>query len=98
MIDKPGEGLAATAVGWLDQHLIGTANPTGHVGYIASMYTEPVFRRRGLGRLTLTALIEWMRSAGVKTVNLHASPDGEGLYRAMGFSDPAETALTLRLD
>jgi GNAT superfamily N-acetyltransferase len=98
VVDKPGQGLAATAVGWLDQHLIGTTNPTGQVGYIANMYTDPAFRRRGLGRLTLTALIEWMRSAGVKMVNLHASSDGESLYRAMGFSDPAETALTLRLD
>ena len=98
VVDKPGQGLAATAIGWLDQHLIGTTNPTGQVGYIANMYTDPAFRRRGLGRLTLTALLGWMRAAGIRTVNLHASADGESLYRAMGFTNPAETALTLRLD
>ncbi|MGI8680424.1 MAG: GNAT family N-acetyltransferase [Jatrophihabitans sp.] len=98
VIDNPQGGLAAVAIGWLDQHLIGTANPTGRVGYIANMCTEPDFRRRGFGRITLTALLDWMRSTDTKTVNLHASADGEALYRSFGFTDPAETALTLRLD
>lgn len=77
MSDKPDGGLAAVAIGWLDQHLIGTANPTGRVGYVANMCTEPDFRRRGFGRITLTALLDWMRSTGTRTVNLHASTDGE---------------------
>ena len=32
VVDRPGSGLAACAVGWLNEHLIGTANPVGRVG------------------------------------------------------------------
>lgn len=98
VIDKPDGGVAAVAIGWLNQHLIGTANQTGRVGYVANMCTEPAFRRRGFGRITLTALLDWMRSTDTRTVNLHASTDGEALYRSLGFTDPSETALTLRLN
>ena len=41
--------------------------------------------------------LEWMREAGVGTVDLHASPDGEPLYRSLGFTEPGQPALTLRL-
>ena len=47
VVDRPGGGLAACAVGWLNEHLIGTANQVGRVGYIANMSTDPAYRRRG---------------------------------------------------
>lgn len=96
--DRPGQPLAACAVGWLNPHLIGTRNQIGMTGYIANMSTDPAFRRRGYGRRTLTALLDWMRSTGISTVDLHATADGEHLYRARGFTEPADQALTLRLD
>ena len=30
------------------------------------------------------------------TVDLHATPDGEPLYRSLGFTEPTDRALTLR--
>jgi ribosomal protein S18 acetylase RimI-like enzyme len=96
VVDRPGGGLAACAVGWLNEHLIGTANQVGRVGYIANMSTDPAYRRRGYGRAALVALLAWLRSTGITTVDLHATPDGEALYRSLGFTDPTDPALTLR--
>jgi ribosomal protein S18 acetylase RimI-like enzyme len=96
VVDRPGGGLAACAVGWLNEHLIGTANQLGRVGYIANMSTDPAYRRRGYARATLVALLAWLRSTGITTVDLHAPPDGESLYRSLGFTEPTEPALTLR--
>ena len=97
VVDRPeGGGLAASAVGWLNDHLIATTNPIGKVGYIANMCTDPDHRRRGYGRATLVALLDWLRSTGITTVDLHATPDGEPLYRSLGFAPPTDPALTLR--
>ncbi len=97
VIDKPGGGLAACAVGWLNPHLIGLHNMTERTGYVANMSTDREYRRRGYGRVLLSAIIGWMRSGGVGIVHLHASGDGEALYRSFGFTEPQENALTLRL-
>ena len=96
VVDRPGGVLAASAVGWLNEHLIGTTNPVGKVGYIANMCTDPEHRRRGYGRATLVALLAWLRSTGITTVDLHATPDGAPLYRSLGFAAPTDPALTLR--
>lgn len=97
VVDKPDEGIAAVAVGWVNQHLIGTADRTGRVGYVANISTDPAFRRRGYSRATLTDLLTWFRSTGVSMIDLHATADGEHLYRSMGFTDPSHPALTLHL-
>lgn len=97
VVDQPDGRLAATAVGWLNEHLIGTKNTVGRMGHIANMSSDPGFRRRGYAQATLTELLTWMRSSGITTVDLHATPDGENLYRQMGFTESVETALTLRL-
>lgn len=52
VVDQPDAGLAAVAVGWLDQHLIGPTNPSGQVGYVANICTDSAFRRRGYSRNT----------------------------------------------
>jgi GNAT superfamily N-acetyltransferase len=96
VVEAPEGGLAASAAGWLNDHLIGTVNPTGKVGYIANMCTDPAHRRRGYGRATLVSLLGWLRSTGITTVDLHATPDGEPLYRSLGFTAPVDPALTLR--
>jgi GNAT superfamily N-acetyltransferase len=97
VIDKPDRGLAACAVGWLNPHLVGLHNLSARTGYVANMSTDVAYRRRGYGQATLAALLDWLRSTGVGRVNLHASPDGESLYRSLGFTEPQEPALTLRL-
>jgi len=72
-------------------------NLTGRRGYIANTCTDVGFRSRGYGRATVTQLVDWMRAAGVPVVDLQATPDGEPLYRSLGFTDPWAPALSLRL-
>jgi GNAT superfamily N-acetyltransferase len=93
-----GDGcLAAAAAGWLDHYLIGAISPVPRIAYIANVCTDPAYRRRGYARAATTALLDWIRTTGVVRVNLHATPDAEPLYRALGFTDPDDRALTLRL-
>ena len=89
--------LAAGAAGWLDHHLVGVSNPVPRIGYIANVCTDHAYRRRGYARAVTGALLDWIRAAGVARVNLHTTPAAEPLYRALGFTDPADRSLTLRL-
>jgi GNAT superfamily N-acetyltransferase len=89
----PGHLLACGA-GVISPRLPGPAGDA-RAGYIQWMSTEPGSRRRGLGRAVLRALLEWFESEGVDNVELHASPDGEQLYRSEGFWE-GSTALALR--
>ena len=98
VIDKPdATGLAACMVGWLIPHLIGLHNLSGRHGYIANACTDVGYRGRGYARATITELLDWMRATGVGRVDLHASHDGEPLYRSLGFTPPKFADLMLRL-
>jgi ribosomal protein S18 acetylase RimI-like enzyme len=97
VVDRPAAGLAAAAVGWLERRLIGTANPTGRIGYIANVSTDPDERHRGHARRTMTELVAWFRTTGISMVTLNAAPDGDRLYRSLGFIEPEDPELVLRL-
>ena len=62
---------------------------------ILNMYTEAEFRRRGLARRLMQAMIDWCRDEGYKTVSLHASDYGRPLYESLGFKPTNEMRLTL---
>ncbi|GLW32703.1 hypothetical protein Areg01_56410 [Actinoplanes regularis] len=97
--DRPdGAGLAACAVGSIEQRLGGPSYPDGRVGYVFNVVTDPDMRRRGYSRECVTALIEWFRKHGVRAVDLRASADGEPLYRSLGFRRVTEPAMRLDLD
>ena len=91
--DEPGV-LAASSVGVIERRLPGPANPTGMTGYILSVATDPRFRRQGHARAVVTATLDWLRVRGVPRVDLHASEEGESLYRDLGFHEPRGLALT----
>ena len=80
-----GDGLAACAVGQVDQRLPGPGNPTGSRGYVYNVVTAARHRRRGYSRACMEALLAWFASVGVTTVDLRASTDGEPLYASLGF-------------
>ena len=63
--------------------------------YILNVYTEPDYRRRGIARRIVTAIVDWCRAQGFKTVTLHASDDGYALYSGLGFKPTNEMRLTL---
>lgn len=91
--DEPGV-LAAGSVGVIQRRLPGPSNPSGLTGYILSVATDPRFRRQGHARAVVTATLEWLRGRGIPRVDLHASDEGEALYRDLGFHEPRGIALT----
>lgn len=60
--------------------------PTGRIGLVSSMFTEPAYRRRGIARDLLCRELEEARARGVGVVQITASDAGVPLYRALGFS------------
>ncbi len=94
--DPPG-ALAACAVGAVEYRLGGPGNPTGETGYVFNVVTDPDQRRRGYSRRCMTALLDWYRHRGVGTIDLRASPQGEPLYRSLGFVATPDPAMRLRL-
>ncbi|MDI6101499.1 GNAT family N-acetyltransferase [Actinoplanes sp. NEAU-A12] len=92
-----GSGLAACAVGAIEERLGNPSNPDGRVGYVFNVSTEPALRRRGYSRACMEALLQWFRDQGVRAVDLRASPDGESLYASLGFVRTSEPGMRLRL-
>jgi GNAT superfamily N-acetyltransferase len=62
---------------------------------VFNVATDPGFRRRGYSRACMEALLGWYRQRGVARIDLRASPDGEPLYRALGFTPTAGRAMRL---
>ena len=63
---------------------------------ILNVYTDPDYRRCGIARQLLEAIIAWCRREGFARVDLHASQDGRHLYESLGFEPSNEMRLKLR--
>lgn len=98
VVDRPGEaGLAACAVGIIEERLGNPHNPSGLAGYVFNVATDPSHRRRGYARSCMEELLRWFRSRGVGVVDLRASTLGEPLYESLGFRRTADPAMRLRV-
>jgi GNAT superfamily N-acetyltransferase len=58
---------------------------SGRQAIIQNVYTEPTWRRRGLGTLLMKEIIAWSRKTGIDSLVLHASDEGRPLYEKLGF-------------
>ncbi len=89
-----------TFVSWLavdDDQIVGTSGmsfvekppyfgcPTGRVGLLSSMYTDPACRRRGIAKELLRRVVEEAREYGCGSVQITASDMGVLLYTDFGF-------------
>jgi GNAT superfamily N-acetyltransferase len=70
-------------------------DPDPRRAWIVNMYTEPEYRRQGLARRLMEAMIEWCRGQRMANVFLHASDEGRPLYEALGFTPTNEMRLPL---
>jgi len=86
-------GLACCGMGIIDQRLPGPFNPAGQIGHIFGIVTDPAHRRRGHATAVMRALLSWFDTHGVARVDLNASPDGQQLYRSLGFTDHPDPTL-----
>lgn len=81
-----GGRLVASGSGVVVRRLPGPETPTGTYGYVQSMVTERDWRGRGLARGIVVALLGWFRERGIAKVDLHATAEGEPIYRDLGFA------------
>lgn len=87
-------------VAWLavdDGEIVGTSGmsfvekppyfgcPSGRMGLLSSMYTDPGYRRRGIAKELLRKVVDEARAYGCGTVQITASDMGVKLYDAFGF-------------
>ena len=89
-----------TFVSWLaldGEKIIGTSGmsfvekppyfscPTGRIGLLSSMYTDPDYRRMGIAKELLDRVVNEARKYGCGAVHITASDMGVKLYTAYGF-------------
>jgi GNAT superfamily N-acetyltransferase len=98
VVDHPtGDGrLVAAAAGIITRRLPTPFNATGLTGYVQWVATDAEYRRRGLGRLAMTAMLAWYEARHVTVIELHATPVAEPLYLSLGFDDSGPRALRRR--
>ncbi len=95
LVSAPDGSIAAGAGLWLmdwPPHMVGRDSRRGN---ILNVYTADNFRRLGLARELMKAVLLWCRENCVDTIILHASPAGRSLYEAMGFVPTNEMRLIL---
>ncbi|WP_026653571.1 GNAT family N-acetyltransferase [Butyrivibrio proteoclasticus] len=89
-----------TFVSWLaldEDKIIGTSGmsfvekppyfgcPSGKMGLLSSMFTDPAYRRQGIAKELLDRVVKEARAYGCGTVQITASDMGVKLYTAYGF-------------
>jgi len=73
----------------------GPRDPSPRRPMVVNVYTEPAWRRRGLARRLMDAMLAWTREAGYANLFLHASDQGRGLYESLGFVPTNEMRVSL---
>ena len=59
--------------------------PSGKMGLLSSMFTDPEYRRRGIAKELLSRVVNEARTYGCGTVQITASDMGVHLYTDFGF-------------
>jgi GNAT superfamily N-acetyltransferase len=77
--------LVSCGAGWVEEHLPSPGQYDGRRGHIASMSTEPEWKRQGYARQVFAALMDWFAAQDIVRVDLRATDDGRGLYESFGF-------------
>lgn len=90
-IAEPGGCASVEIVEWVP----GREDPTPRRAWIHSLYVEPAFRRRGIGRQLTETITRWCHEQGFEWVYLHASEQGRPLYESLGFLASSEMRLKL---
>ena len=66
----------------------------GRHAVVINVFTEPEWRRRGLGELLVRGTMAWAKAQRIDRLVLHASTDGRRLYERLGFAMTNEMRLS----
>jgi GNAT superfamily N-acetyltransferase len=83
--ETPKDRVVAGGLLWLQPRPPSPRFPQRRTPYVFSVYTEPGFRRRGLGGEIVRRLVGWAASQGYPRVELHATEIGRNVYERIGF-------------
>lgn len=61
-------------------------DPDRLTGTVTSLFIEPAWQRRGIGRLLWTVVEETARKRKLRGLGVDADPKAEAFYRSLGFS------------
>lgn len=71
--------------------------PNGRTGYILNMFTIKEFRKNGICKLLFQKMIDESKQLNLDKIELHATNEGEPVYRQFGFIEPHDKALEKKL-
>lgn len=63
---------------------------------VVNVYVQPAYRRGGLARRLMGAILDWSRGQGIERVVLHPSTMGRPLYESLGFTPSNELVTYLK--
>ena len=67
------------------------SNPCGQMARVVNVFIDEAWRRRGVARALIEAVLRDCEERGIREFNLAATPDAAPLYASLGFvSYPAE--------
>ena len=66
------------------------SHPTGKRAHLMNVYTNKSYRRQGIARKMVEKLIAEAKEKGCTEISLDATPEGEMLYKALGFTENKE--------
>lgn len=69
-------------------------HPTGKRAHLMNVYTAPGYRRQGVARQLVTALMDEAKLRGVTEISLDATEAGRPLYESLGFR-PNDEGMTI---
>ena len=92
--DSGGQVAAGGGVILVEYHP-SPMDPRPRRPWVVNVYVEQPWRRRGLARKLMDAMIEWTRAEGYAHLLLHSSNDGRPLYESLGFAQTNEMRLRL---
>ena len=81
----PAGEVVSTGGVIIDQHLPTPSNLSGKIGYILNVATDPGYRRQGIARRIMQAMLAWLAEQDIRRAALHASEQGRPLYESLGF-------------
>jgi GNAT superfamily N-acetyltransferase len=94
-IAELGDAVVGSAVALRKRSLSSEYVRDAAPGYLANVYVEQPYRRRGAAHALTAAAIDWLRSIGCRVVRLQASSAGRKLYESFGFAPSGEMELEL---
>jgi len=80
---------------WLQDNPATPRDQSPRRGYVMNVYTCSDYRRQGLARRLMDALLDWCRDQGIRTVVLHSSDAARTLYESIGFHQTDEMRMLL---